>query len=501
MATASGVPARLYHYADQTTRSNDAAVRQVTRLANAIQAYRQGTIGAGADIPYLTSVAGPGGGYDLAELISQTLTATRATDQKVHGVGTAFEAINRQRLRRPAPGANPYADTLANAVGDAELDLYLAGQGADPTQVKKWWDGLAPADRQLLADTDPERVGTLDGIPVAARDYANRKVLADLVRTTSGPTRLALLQLQAKLPALPTSSTDYNAAGFPTTAVPAEWQRTFLLGVDTGGNGHMTVATNNPDAAKNVVTWVSGVGTKLDQTNVGYALGIPQAVARSAGGSTSVIAWMNYDAPAGIDRQALDTADAKAAAPALLRFQQGLTATHDPGTPAHNVLLGHSYGSAVIGETARAAGPGGLSRVRVDDVISVGSPGMDVGTAKDLGVPAGHVYASRAVDDPIPYVTAVAAKADPHGPDPTSDGFGARVFDAGSGGSPLDAHGSYFNTGPALTNIGRIVSGNGGAITAPTPQEIAAIRDTSHLIGALDDNSADNSYSGGLLEN
>jgi hypothetical protein len=45
----------------------------------------------------------------------------------------------------------------------------------DPRLVKEWWDSLSPEERQWLADDEPGRIGNLNGIPVAIRDYANRK--------------------------------------------------------------------------------------------------------------------------------------------------------------------------------------------------------------------------------------------------------------------------------------------------------------------------------------
>jgi hypothetical protein len=49
-------------------------------------------------------------------------------------------------------------------------------QGTDPQQLKQWWDVLSPEERQRLADEQPERIGNLNGIPVATRDYSNRRL-------------------------------------------------------------------------------------------------------------------------------------------------------------------------------------------------------------------------------------------------------------------------------------------------------------------------------------
>ena len=64
-------------------------------------------------------------------------------------------------------------------------------------------------------------------------------------------------------------------------------------------------------------------------------------------------------------------------------------------------MLGHSYGSLVVGEAA--AEPG----FAADGVVFVGSPGVGVDRAADLHVPAGHVWSMTSRSDVIQY-TAVA---------------------------------------------------------------------------------------------
>ncbi|HEY2763441.1 MAG TPA: alpha/beta hydrolase [Pseudonocardiaceae bacterium] len=73
-------------------------------------------------------------------------------------------------------------------------------------------------------------------------------------------------------------------------------------------------------------------------------------------------------------------------------FQDGLRATHQ-GPPSHNTVLGHSYGSTVVGYAARD------HRIVADDVIFVGSPGVGVEHATDLHLPPSHVWSSHAAND------------------------------------------------------------------------------------------------------
>ncbi|MFD0636798.1 alpha/beta hydrolase [Catenulispora yoronensis] len=161
----------------------------------------------------------------------------------------------------------------------------------------------------------------------------------------------------------------------------------YLLEVDTAGVGHAVVASNNPDTSDNVVTVVPGVGTDLSAGRVADYTKTADSVVASAhnadaGHSTSAIAWMDYDAPQSVPA-ALFSGPARAGGVTLDQFQQGLYATHDPSDPLHTTVIGHSYGTTVVGDASQAAG--GL---RADDVVLAASPGVDVDSAAALHTPA-----------------------------------------------------------------------------------------------------------------
>ncbi|CQD11619.1 alpha/beta hydrolase [Mycolicibacterium conceptionense] len=50
-------------------------------------------------------------------------------------------------------------------------------QGKDATEVKKWWEALSEDDRKRLLREQPEKLGNLNGIPVADRSIANKAVM------------------------------------------------------------------------------------------------------------------------------------------------------------------------------------------------------------------------------------------------------------------------------------------------------------------------------------
>ncbi|MFF3570060.1 alpha/beta hydrolase [Nocardia jiangxiensis] len=97
--------------------------------------------------------------------------------------------------------------------------------------------------------------------------------------------------------------------------------------------------------------------------------------------------------------------------PALKSFQNGLRASH-VGAPSYNTVVGHSYGTTVIGD---AAGhdqlhpddpPSSRGPLNADNVVFVASPGSTVDHAGDLhltGVPQDqvpqHVWSTRAKGD------------------------------------------------------------------------------------------------------
>ncbi|WP_239154134.1 alpha/beta hydrolase [Amycolatopsis sp. FDAARGOS 1241] len=84
----------------------------------------------------------------------------------------------------------------------------------------------------------------------------------------------------------------------------------------------------------------------------------------------SVNTWVGYDAPGELwDAASESYADNGKAG--LSRFEDGLRASHG-GSQSHNTMLGHSYGTTVVGHAAR---DGGLN---ADDLVFVASPGAGV---------------------------------------------------------------------------------------------------------------------------
>jgi pimeloyl-ACP methyl ester carboxylesterase len=359
----------------------------------------------------------------------------------------AVECDERARLRLRAAADGFAAAVLAppaNGATGAIGSVSLPPPSAAPAEVRRWWDGLPPSARAWLLATRPRELGALDGVPVAVRDAANRLVLDQELAAASDPVRRRAL------------------TGLSDRLDRAEPARAYLIAFDPAGDGRAVVAVGDPDHARHVLTQVPGAGSGLD--DIRGLLGRTDRLATATGGSVSAVLWLGYDAPDGLS--AAGTRNARDGADDLDRFQEGLRATA-AGAPAHHTVVGHSYGSLVVGLAARD------HRLPVDDLVFVGSPGVGVDRAGQLGLLPGHVWASTARFDLI----RMAALADRrpewfdgdvqadrwHGADPGHPRFGGRAFtsDPGSWLDPAGAHSAYFDEGSAsLAAIGAIARGD-----------------------------------------
>lgn len=125
--------------------------------------------------------------------------------------------------------------------------------------------------------------------------------------------------------------------------------------------------------------------------------------------------------------------------------------------------------------------------LNTDEIIFIGSPGVGVDHASDLGIPPENVHASTAENDIIqvtntpdehqrivgplsPDPPPPVKIPDPLGDDPTDKDFGASTFESEPGantwGIPhvpsVDAHTSYYERGSkSVENMGRIVTEKG----------------------------------------
>ncbi|MFI6205635.1 alpha/beta hydrolase [Streptomyces sp. NPDC051041] len=83
-------------------------------------------------------------------------------------------------------------------------------------------------------------------------------------------------------------------------------------------------------------------------------------------------------------------------APALNQFLDGLETSRSGESEPHRTVIGHSYGTTVVGAAAQTG------RLNADDVIFAGIPGVKVSRANELDVPEGHVWNEEADGDVVP---------------------------------------------------------------------------------------------------
>ncbi|MEO3743050.1 alpha/beta hydrolase [Plantactinospora sp. B5E13] len=407
------------------------------------------------------------------------------------------DALLRQAAELDGRAARAIAENTATASGTpmSKVDRStVPGKGTDPAEVKRWWDSLTPAQRRYVTAEYPELVGALDGVPVASRDVANRIVLdreqdALTARRDELDNREAYIRSMVEqgrgAELYPGESNKVGAALTELDRIREERERidrnlrgldritdrledpdrprAYLIGLSTADDGRAIVSVGNPDAADNVLTYVPGTGVELSK--VGGELNRNDHMAADArvadpSAETASIMWLGYDAPDSIAWNAPFDGSAEGGAPHLDRFQDGLRVTHD-GEPSRNVVLGHSYGSTVIGHTAQQG-----NGINADALVFVGSPGVDTNSASDLrGVPTSEVWATRAEHDVIRRVPDWDIA---HGNDPTREDFGGRVFtsDPGDPDNEGKTHSAYWDEANlARENIALIVTGQTGKVS------------------------------------
>ncbi|SDS55351.1 alpha/beta hydrolase [Actinopolymorpha singaporensis] len=234
-----------------------------------------------------------------------------------------------------------------------------------------------------------------------------------------------------------------------------------FLAYDARGDGRVVEVLGDLASADQVAVLVPGAGHRLADYLTGEdARPTPRGAGRallaelrrqSPGAESAVVVWLGYDTPEGVDLVSARSERAEAGGRDLTRFVRELGHRVSPDTRI--TLVGHSYGSVVIGRAAPA--------VHVDDIVVVGSPGMDAGTLADLHTGA-RVWAARAPGDPIRFAPPLRVGGFGHGTNPAAPGFGARAFAVGT----ARGHAGYFTPGTeSLANIARIVRGRTDEVT------------------------------------
>lgn len=405
-----------------------------------------------------------------------------------------------------SPAASSYSSEV-RAILDGSAFL-----PEDPVALAEFWDELSPAEKDGLAAWDPT-IGNRDGLPAIDKSRYNE----ELLDTLSANADANLDAIEARHPDwmrgenLPPTegivsdedsdrqreldrwlderaAAEEAAFGYHEvrTQLDKDGVPRYLMNIDVEGRG--AIALNNPDSAGHVATYVPGTSSGLPSLG-GDMIRAENLLAEASfdnDSPTSIVTWVGYNAPPEV-HNAGSSEYAAAGAPRLDSFQDGLRAAHE-GAPSVNTVIGHSYGSTVIGHAMS-----GSNSLDADSVIFVGSPGVGNGIdgVEDLRLdnvdPSSNherIFATAAATDPVTWIGGGAESLSEtasviglpgdisliHGSDPTNSSFGATVFESDPGpsidiggmdfGVSPSTHSDYFViNNPGLQEMGRIIAG------------------------------------------
>ncbi|MEV0672989.1 alpha/beta hydrolase [Mycobacterium sp. NPDC050441] len=367
-----------------------------------------------------------------------------------------------------------------------------------------WWSGLTQDQQQALIAAYPYQIGNAEGIPAAARDTANRRVLqryldraADIQAQIDAGTRPNDTQLDFLLRVNRLESALQRA---DAAAQQAGVGDPLILAFDPpafGGDGRVLVSFGaDPYVADSVSWYVPGMGAQINKLDylMHCAVNILQSTrTENPSISAASIAWLGYDAPndSGTVRVGSSTL-AEAGGDILHADISAFNAARDAfaGDGSHftgNHIFGHSYGST----TTCYAGRGGRLGEHVSTITLLGSPGAGpLQRASDFGIDPRNVFVASSSRD---FVTGLGGRTSDSkgrlgrglGTDPAMDSFGAQrvraEFPASMDRKDTTAtHNAYFDfqetDGPgtrqwlvtpahavrseSLANLGRIASGH-----------------------------------------
>ncbi|MGW5384118.1 alpha/beta hydrolase [Nocardia sp. NPDC003963] len=442
-------------------------------------------------------------------------TAAQKTRTTYRSTGTELRTATG-RLRRIDTRSALKIGAVATAAGTGLVVLHgdekeeyevppREGTAEDAKRVHQWWNSLSPAEQKKLLDTEPERIGNLNGIPVAVRSEANKRVLeADIQRVeriaaAAGVSAAAIDKDPEKYGLSAEDITRYHNAKNVRAGLlayegpnqdddgtyPSAPFETYLYAYQPlafGGKGRAAISIGDPDAAPNTAVVVPGASQSVrasDASDKGYfdvqrhqALNLyTQSNRADPDNPTAVVAWMGYDDPEDGLKAVLDgdpTAVRKGGH-LLAEDVDGLRATHQ-GPSSHLTAVGYSAGAMVVSDAAAA------SRLRADDVVLLGPINADQARdASDFHLgDRGNVYVGSASNDLNAHGGQAISNVVSGGSDPLDPDFGATRIraeapDTEQYSSPIgysgQAHLHYFAAGSeSLYSTALITSGNAGRL-------------------------------------
>ncbi len=362
------------------------------------------------------------------------------------------------------------ADTLTDLLG-AGPDLLERLAQSNPADVAPWWRGLSSAQQDALIACAPGIIGNLGGVAYAARDRANRIVLAQALEEARNSPWDQSEQVAA-LEALDRAATGNTLASLVLDRPPLA-----------------QVAVGDLDRASHVSVIVPGMGTTVGGSMGDYvqAAKVLRAMESQAGGvsldAISVVAWIGYHPPmpdtASHAAEVLTDERAILGSASLAYDLNALSAVRDCVPVKGPVsVIAHSYGTDV----ATLA----LQSSSADHVVLLGSAGISplVTSAAELNVPSGQVFVSQSTNDGwAPIGQLFSGRTDP-----SVSEWGARPFSSEAAEFPSgpaaavgmhgpfgdgDQRASYFDAGTSALQGAALISVGKGEelIESGTPED------------------------------
>ena len=407
-----------------------------------------------------------------------------------------------KRLKAVGDGTYRSSET-ASSQSQGLPDLPQKGWSA--TEVAAWWNALTDDERKKIIEKHPEAIGNLDGISMAARDQANRRLIdgelesaqkhrAEVQRKYDdqqakideefekhkGYTTYSSFSVKEVNPyADELKHADqkvrdlqkiHDLMGQKENGAP----KYHLLTLDASGEKDVraAIATGDVDKAANVATMVPGVSTTV-RNDMDSMLGNAEKLRTHAGAdSTAAVAWLGYDAPPaapilgdtsdqnGSVGDIITTGRADEGARSLNGFHEGIQAyRQSQGTDPHLTTVDHSYGSLTAGTAALSTKTG-----VVDDMVLYGSPGGRADDVHEYNVPEGHVYASANKGD---FVAGL-------GPDSSFGHNPVKLPGVKNISSDERGHSDYWDNPEFVEDVSQITAGENPETNRPDNQAAAA---------------------------
>lgn len=354
---------------------------------------------------------------------SVEFSVNRLVGQAVDLANTADTTLNARLKTVGTPGSTAKSTSKqTHDLSDAEQKKF---KKMTPEERARYWSQQSEAQKQHLCDKYPDLIGNADGVEGWARDRANRNRLPNLKKEAKD--NVSMYTELLKSPWIDSNTRAYYLSELDKAekAVKAydavqeqldkgisleDYQHgkegdpvSLLTLQNDGGRVKAAMGQGDVDHAKNVATFVPGIGTTVEGSMGDYMrqtknLRMAAMVqGRLSASDVATVAWLGYDAPGEADLNQPQNIPgiispflAQAGSDRLAGFMNGMQASREYGAgDAHMTLVGHSYGSSTSGMAATKVKYG-----VIDDLVLFGSPGMGTYDAKNYHVDQNHLWVS-----------------------------------------------------------------------------------------------------------